>query len=486
MKKSFLNHSLWLAAAVLLLLTVVQSRSELPPDAQEAVDKGVIAAKQQEWEIAIKSFQEARKLAPNAPEVFYNLGLAESKIPGRELRAISWFAAYLAVIPNAPNAAKVEAKIKELDETSKNNIYRLIGKMQNLANELNYRLDPVADLWAHAGNADEAIQISKSVADDAKVRIAESLADIGQFENAKSLIAGIKPSSKTQFAGVAKHLAFRGDVNGAEAILTQIWNGQHSALSDLNLDAVETSEMIKALAVVGAAQHRTGHNEAAMASFSSAIFIVKQIKDDEYHLEHGEYEMIARIEADLGMFEEAHKTANLIPRKDPDHHREHAEIYIAEAQIDIGHIAEARKTEALIYDDESLKKLEKRIAELTNAPEANLRLSGNDVPRGTKVSDWIERLEDDDDYGYFMLNSEHYWYDETESKPLDYYHHGKTIHCALNKSIFLNQAGRLKSISTSRPDDYFTYLRAAVAEMVDAKNIVDQMLKQQAKQQAKP
>src|SRR5471030_1849083 len=84
-----------LLAALLLIFTAGQLRAELPPEAQEAVKKGIIAAKEQEWEIAIQSFQEARKTAPNAPELFYNLGLAESKIPGRELRAIAWFGAYL-------------------------------------------------------------------------------------------------------------------------------------------------------------------------------------------------------------------------------------------------------------------------------------------------------------------------------------------------------------------------------------------------------
>lgn len=67
--------------------------AELPPEAQTAMDKGVIAAKQQDYMLAIRYFQDARKTAPDAPEVFYNLGLAESKMPGRELRAMAWFSA---------------------------------------------------------------------------------------------------------------------------------------------------------------------------------------------------------------------------------------------------------------------------------------------------------------------------------------------------------------------------------------------------------
>src|SRR5690348_16990201 len=101
MKNSILlNKTRWIwVAAFLVLMPTEQLHAELPPGAQEAFDKGVMAAKQQEWEIAIQSFQEARKTAPDAPELFYNLGLAESKLPGRELRAIAWLGAYQAASP---------------------------------------------------------------------------------------------------------------------------------------------------------------------------------------------------------------------------------------------------------------------------------------------------------------------------------------------------------------------------------------------------
>src|ERR1700746_1804936 len=83
-----------LAAAFALLVAPVAATAEttaLPADAQQALDKGLAAAKQQQWDIAIQNFQEARKIAPDAPEIYYDLGLAESRIAGRELRAVSWF-----------------------------------------------------------------------------------------------------------------------------------------------------------------------------------------------------------------------------------------------------------------------------------------------------------------------------------------------------------------------------------------------------------
>jgi tetratricopeptide (TPR) repeat protein len=69
------------------------------PAAHEAVSKGLQAAHEQNWQLAIDDFQTARKLTPDAPELLGYLGLAESKIPGRELRAIAWFGTYLAAKP---------------------------------------------------------------------------------------------------------------------------------------------------------------------------------------------------------------------------------------------------------------------------------------------------------------------------------------------------------------------------------------------------
>ncbi len=73
--------------AVILLVSAAGSRAELAPDAQQAISKGIIAARQQDYLLAIRYFQDARKIAPDAPEIYYDLGLAESKIPGCELGA---------------------------------------------------------------------------------------------------------------------------------------------------------------------------------------------------------------------------------------------------------------------------------------------------------------------------------------------------------------------------------------------------------------
>lgn len=100
--------------AIALAAVPAPSRAAVPPEAQPAFNKGVLAAQQQEWDVAFKSFMDAHKFFRGSPEINYNLGLTESKIPGRELRAIAWFAAYLAADPAASNASAVKMEIRRL------------------------------------------------------------------------------------------------------------------------------------------------------------------------------------------------------------------------------------------------------------------------------------------------------------------------------------------------------------------------------------
>ncbi len=157
-RKAFLGAPV----AAFFLLCAAPSRAELPPAAQAAFSKGVVAAQQQEWEIAVQSFQAARQAAPNAPEILYNLGLTESKMPGRELRAIAWFGAYLSADPKAANAKDVWAFIAALQVKDEGNIRRLIKTLESGARDAAlsshdgidvHRLElDLAGLWADLGD----------------------------------------------------------------------------------------------------------------------------------------------------------------------------------------------------------------------------------------------------------------------------------------------------------------------------------------------
>ena len=139
--KKWVNQNA-LLVVVISFFAVAQSHAEMPPAAQEAMKKGVIAAKEKEWEIAIQSFHKALDIVrkaeiwPRPPEIFYNLGLAESKLPGRELRAIAWFGAYLSIATNAPNKAAVNDFITALQIKSEGNISRLLNSLLDAANQI--------------------------------------------------------------------------------------------------------------------------------------------------------------------------------------------------------------------------------------------------------------------------------------------------------------------------------------------------------------
>lgn len=156
--------------------TPAASATSLPSAAQDALDKGIIAAKVPDYPLAIRYFEEARKLAPTAPVVFMNLGIAESKIPGRELRAIAWFGAYLAALPAAQNATAVKEQIAVLDVKNKSNVSRLIKAVQDAASQIpedtrmptmgrdkEHILYQVSKLWARIGDIASAQKTAKLI-----------------------------------------------------------------------------------------------------------------------------------------------------------------------------------------------------------------------------------------------------------------------------------------------------------------------------------
>src|SRR5579862_5616078 len=109
--------------------------STMPAAAQEAEQKGLLAAREQEYVLAVRYFEEARKQAPYSPDILFNLGLAESKLPGRELRAIVWFKAYLTINPKAPNVSQVNEQIAALEIKVEGNMERLLNAAQRTAEQ---------------------------------------------------------------------------------------------------------------------------------------------------------------------------------------------------------------------------------------------------------------------------------------------------------------------------------------------------------------
>ena len=138
----------------------------LPSAAQSALDKGLAAARQQEWLVAIRYFDVARSAAPGSAVPLYNLGLAEAQLPGRELRAVAWFDAYLALDPNAANAAVVRKEMSDLEIRAEGEVAKLIEALKALASQMpppDYYGPPgIAALLTKSGDVEAAEQFAQS------------------------------------------------------------------------------------------------------------------------------------------------------------------------------------------------------------------------------------------------------------------------------------------------------------------------------------
>jgi len=105
--------------------------------ADQAIQEGLTAAQQQNWSVAIKDFTRAQAARPTDPKVLYNLGLAESKVPGREMRAMAWLKAYLAADPDSQAAAAVRDEITSLKVRAEALVEQLFALEKQQAAQMN-------------------------------------------------------------------------------------------------------------------------------------------------------------------------------------------------------------------------------------------------------------------------------------------------------------------------------------------------------------
>jgi tetratricopeptide (TPR) repeat protein len=223
-KEVELRNRFVLLMAVFLVCTVVPAVAQLSSEAQLVIQVGKDAAQQKDYLAAMRYFEQARVLAPNAPEIYGYLGLVESKVSGRELRAVAWYAAYLAANPKADNAAAVEAAIVELLKTSGNNISTLMRTWEAAAASMpdsadrgphtngwrrDFSREEVGEWYASYGSIEDARRIANSIpnpymADGVLVQIISTQLRSGDREGAKRTFklihdATSKESAKEKF-----------------------------------------------------------------------------------------------------------------------------------------------------------------------------------------------------------------------------------------------------------------------------------------------
>lgn len=187
---------------IVLLLPCGQAQSavSLPPEAQKAFDRGLAAAQQQEWKLAVHHFTEAEMAARLSPPIMFNLGLAHGKA-GHEVAGIRWLHAYLAAAPQAPNVTAVRKEITRLEVATEAKIARIFKEALAVAEKIPDRA-------------------SRSKALDA---IAEQQTYIGDIEAARQTLklAG-RDLGDPQWSGYGRWLGWRGDFSGAGRALSNV------------------------------------------------------------------------------------------------------------------------------------------------------------------------------------------------------------------------------------------------------------------------
>ena len=422
-----------------ILPGVARSQANVPDAlsavAQEALNKGILAAKVPDYPLALRFFEAARKAAPQASVVFLNLGLAESRVPGRELRAMAWFGAYLAANPAAPNALAVQEQIDALDVKSQSNISRLIKSVQDAASQISgveqsIPLANTATLWRESGDMAAALKAANLIQDAA--------------------YKGVTLSS------LAFWQARSGDLAGAQktADLIQDTRYKSSALISISEFKIQGGDSAGARVTLAAALKSADliDRERQFGILSSAYIKSKT---------HSE---IAATQALAGDIAGAQATVGLVREAS---HQPAALASIAKAQVKVGDIAGAQKSVesaqrvvALIdhaytknIAQEYIKVAQAAIANAANANRQSAPSTQPDVQPVISVSDWLKKLDDDDDKS----------------------------DCPLNTEPFLDLAGHLRSLPKSdSATNVFDGLRETAVKIVGAQNIISEMLKQQA------
>ncbi len=107
-------------AAVLLCATSAWAQQAVPEAAKKHLLAGIDAIEKaktpSDVDRAVGEFEAAAKIAPDSPEAYYFLGKTLSMTRGRTKQAIDAYNRYLALAPNAPDAAKVKAEVAELEK----------------------------------------------------------------------------------------------------------------------------------------------------------------------------------------------------------------------------------------------------------------------------------------------------------------------------------------------------------------------------------
>jgi hypothetical protein len=107
-----------IAVVILLSWVSVTLADTVPEEAQRYMARGMAAVEMaksaEDYNLAAIEFEQAAKLAPDWPDIYYNLGNVQSKV-GDFISAIKSLQRYISLAPKSPDAAKVRDEIFKLE-----------------------------------------------------------------------------------------------------------------------------------------------------------------------------------------------------------------------------------------------------------------------------------------------------------------------------------------------------------------------------------
>ena len=305
----------FLAAAIIgaqFMLAMVQAgaaqQSPLGQQAQKAMQRGTIAARQSEWALAIKYFEKAYRQAPAAPEVLYNLALAIDRSGGNSIRAMALYGGFLAAAPGSPRSAEIRRRLLELDVKTEAEALKLMRQAESAAVTLPEKyareseLEDIAEALTLSGNLEAAMALaSLGDADDTYKRIAKAQAMLGDTAGALATVARIKDEYDISIAYqyAAQQLARLNKFSEAMGMAERTLRPGHK---------------LEAFVSIAKQQSKGGRNEEALALLERAEALADKMKRKDAY---DEYHDIAIARAKAGDFDGAERAAQKIdPAKD--------------------------------------------------------------------------------------------------------------------------------------------------------------------------
>jgi hypothetical protein len=190
---------------------VPAAEAPLPAVARLAYDKGLIAAEQQAWNLAISNFTDAQKADERHPRILYSLGLAHARA-GHEAAATAWLKTYLAAAPGAVDADAVRQEMARLESATDSKIRKIYEAAQSAANQVparEIRLTRLYNLAVSQANSGYFKELQQTTADMCNAyptpgkcdnlkeyflwkNYIKYLADVGEFQKAKKLADSIE------------------------------------------------------------------------------------------------------------------------------------------------------------------------------------------------------------------------------------------------------------------------------------------------------